>query len=164
MAGRSFSIILSALILIVIGGWFIITSLLPLLDIDVGGYYSVTTQGVIFYLYFSDIITDVKILQWIFPVLGVLGVLTGFMLLGGKGRGLGIVAYIVTLILAVLGIIVVFAFMGIDTLTGYWEYLKDAFTSGDIITALGYLLEPLLITVGSIIGLIAVLVGKTKQA
>jgi len=160
MAGRSISIMFSAIILIIIGGWFIVASLLPIFEIDLG-YYSITVSGAIMYLYFGLEI-DVQFLQWLFPVLGVLGFVVGFLLLGGKGRGFGLIAYLVTLILAVLGLLVVFAFMGVDTADGMWKYLVEALKSGDVIAALGYLLEPLLIILGSIFGLLMLLAGKTK--
>ncbi|MCL1904796.1 MAG: hypothetical protein FWG19_01560 [Methanomassiliicoccaceae archaeon] len=160
MAGRSFSIILSALIILVIGGWFIIAALLPILEIETG-YESITVGGAIQYLYFQFDI-DVRILLWVFPVLGLLGFFVGFRLFTGKGRGLGIIAYLVTLILSVFGLIVVFAFSGVDTATGMWEYVIEALKSGDVVATLGYVLEPLLIAAGSVIGLLLLLAGKME--
>ncbi|MCL1984657.1 MAG: hypothetical protein FWG58_04600 [Methanomassiliicoccaceae archaeon] len=160
MAGRSFSIILSAFILVIIGGWFIIAALLPILGIETG-YESITVAGAIMYLYFGYDV-DVQILYWLFPVLGLLGFFVGFRLFAGKGRGLGIIAYLVTLILSVLGLIVVFAFSGVDTAEGMWEYVIDALKSGDVVATLGYVLEPLLIAAGSAIGLLLLIFGKKE--
>jgi len=161
MTERSLSITLSAIILIIIAGWFIIAGALPILGVDTG-YDSITVGGAIMYLYFGFDI-DAQILYWLFPVLGVLGIIVGFLLLGGKGRGLGVISYLVTLALAALGLIVVFAFAGVDTATGMWGYISDAFKSADVIAALGYVLEPLLITVGSLLGLLFLVFGKRKK-
>jgi hypothetical protein len=161
MAGRSLSLTLSAIILMVIGGWFIITSLLPILDIDLG-YYSVTVSGAIFYLYFGLEFTNAELLQYLFPVLGVLGLVVGFLLLGGKGRGFGFIAYIVTLALAILGLITVFAFMGMSTGDEYWDFIAGALKSGNIIDALGAVFEPLLIAVASVFGIVMLMIGKSK--
>jgi len=161
MAGSSLSLKLSAIILILIGGWFIIAALLPLLDIDLG-YYSITVSGAIMYLYFGLGIENAELLQWIFPVLGILGFVVGLSLLKGKGRGHGFLSYSVTLSLSILGLIVLFAFMGIDDATGYWEYISEAFKSDDIIAALGVVFEPLLIAAGSVVGLILLTLGKAN--
>jgi len=161
MTIRSVSLKLSAIILIVIGGWFIIASLLPILEIETG-YESVTVGGAIMYLYFGLGI-DAEILYWLFPVLGVLSFAVGFLLLGGKGRGFGKILYSITLSLAVLGLIIIFAFIGIDTAEGMWGYISEAFKDADIIGALGIVLEPLLIVIGSVVGIILIMIGKAAE-
>jgi len=161
MAGSSLSIKLSAIILIIIGGWFIVAALLPMFEIYTE-WVSPTVAFASLYLYLSDFISDPNIILWIFPVLGVLGFLVGFLLLGGKGRILGFIAYGVTLSLAVLGILLIFGFMGVDTAAGIWETLVDAIKSGDILTTLSFLLEPVLIIAGSAVGMFMLMIGKTK--
>jgi len=161
MAGASFALKLSAIILIIIGGWFIVAALLPIYEIDIG-WASPTVSFAGIYLYLSGYITNPDIIIWIFPVLGVLGFLVGFLLLSGKGRGLGFVAYSVTLTLSVLGAILIFGLMGVDTPSGVWETVVDAIQSGDILTTLSFLIEPLLIIVGSVVGMLMLMIGKAQ--
>jgi len=161
MAGSSLSIKLSAIILIIIGGWFIVAALLPMFEIYTD-WVSPTVAFASRYLFFGGYIQDPNIIMWIFPVLGVLGFVVGFLLLGGKGKLFGIIAYIVTLVLAALGLLLIFGFMGESTIGGIWQTLIDAIKSGDILTTLSFLIEPLLIIVGSLFGLLMLLAGKTK--
>jgi len=161
MAGASFALKLSAIILVIIGGWFIVAALLPMFEIYTD-WVSPTVVFASLYLYLSGYITNPDIIMWIFPVLGVLGFLVGFLLLSGKGRFFGFVAYGVTLTLAVLGAILIFGLIGVETPTGMWETVVDAIQSGDILTTLSFLIEPLLIIVGSVVGMFMLMIGKTK--
>jgi len=161
MAGASFALKLSAIILVIIGGWFIIAALLPMFEI----YTDWVSPTVVFaglYLYLSGYITNPDIIMWIFPVLGVLGFVVGFLLLSGKGRFFGFVAYCVTLTLAVLGALLIFGLLGVDTPAGIWETVIDAIQSGDILTTMSFLIEPLLIIVGSVVGTLMLMIGKAK--
>jgi len=162
MAERSIALTIAAVILMIIGGWFIVAALLPIFDIYTG-WVSPTVVFAGLYLYISGFITNPDIILWIFPVLGILGFLIGALLLKGKGRALGSLAYGVTLSLAVLGIILIFGLIGAGSVSEMWETVINAIQSGDILTTLSFLIEPLLIIVGSLIGMVMLMIGRTKD-
>lgn len=163
MAGRSFSLLLSALILIAIGAWFIIATILPEFFEVETGYHSVTVDAAFAYID-AKYAVDVRMLRWVFPMIGISAFFAGLSLLGGRGRIRGFIAFIATLAIAVMGLIFLFLMSGIaeGDLHGYWGFFRAAFTSGDIVGSLGYFLEPTLMAVGSVIGLLAVMIGKKE--
>ena len=162
MAGKSFSFILSAVMLIIIGGWLIIAGLLPIIGIDLG-YYSTTVVAVSVYIMLETGIYA-YFMWYIYPLVGALAFVTGLMLFKGKGKGLGIILYLITLVLAVLGVLFMFKLAGYTSGDEIWEFFKNALNSGDILAAIGILLEPILIILGSALGLLLLIAGKADKA
>ncbi|MCL2143348.1 MAG: hypothetical protein FWH44_03710 [Methanomassiliicoccaceae archaeon] len=156
---------LTALFLIIIGGWFIMNSLLPILDL--GDPFSLTVAAAIFFLYFGLDMTasQAELLYYLFPIVGTLSFIAGILLLTKNGRLMAKLMLMIITILSGLALILCFALMGIDVSDpeGTLGIFKSAFEDGDLVALLMPVAEILLILVASILGTIFMIGRGVKE-
>jgi hypothetical protein len=157
MAGNSFPLKFAALVLIIVGAWFIMATILT--NWEIVDYNSLTVTGASAYLWVKFDIDLETLFYVIFPMIGMMAVSAGIHLLFGKRRFLGLIMTIVMMVAVGMTLIMIFS-----DLDGILGFLGDAFESGDIVAALKPLAEPLLIFVFAVISFIMLIIGKTDKS
>ena len=154
---------LTALFLIVIGGWFVMNSLLPILDL--GDSFSLTVAASAFYLYIKLEMTAemAKLFYYLFPIIGALSFIAGIALLSKKGRVFSKVMLFVLLAVSVMALIFCFALMGCSDPNSFLGMFKDSFESGSLTDLLRPIAEPLLIFFAALFGTIFMFGKSVKE-